>query len=81
MLAYSMATLLSSRKELIDFLFFPFFGFPKAHVLVSELGQVKGSDFEAVDESSLTVNADSGQAIQPGLAPNPTKHLRIQGPP
>ena len=50
-------------------------------VLVSELGQVKGSDFEAVDESSLMVNADSGQAIEPGLAPDPPKNLRIQGSP
>jgi hypothetical protein len=29
--------------------------------LVGELGQVKGSDFEAIDESSLMVNQDSGQ--------------------
>jgi hypothetical protein len=50
-------------------------------VLVSELGQVKGSDFEAVDESSLMVNADSGQAIEPGLAPDPPKNLQIQGSP
>jgi hypothetical protein len=50
-------------------------------VLVSELGQVKGSDFEAVDESSLMVNADSGQAIGPGLAPDPPENLRIQDPP
>jgi hypothetical protein len=50
-------------------------------VLVSELGQVKGSDFEAIDESSLMVNADSGQAIEPGLAPDPPKNLRIQGSP
>jgi hypothetical protein len=50
-------------------------------VLVSELGQVKGSDFEAIDESSLMVNADSGQAIEPDLAPDPPKNLRIQGSP
>jgi len=50
-------------------------------VSVSELGQVKGSDFEAVDESSLMVNADSGQAIEPGFAPDPPKNLRIQGSP
>jgi hypothetical protein len=49
--------------------------------LVSELGQVKGSDFEAVDESSLMVNADSGQAIEPGNAPDPPKNLLIQGSP
>ena len=47
-------------------------------VLVSELGQVKGSDFEAVDESTLMVNANSGQAIQPSLAPDPPKNLRIE---
>jgi hypothetical protein len=34
-------------------------------VLVNELKRVKGSDFEAVDESPLIVNADSGQARQP----------------
>jgi hypothetical protein len=33
-------------------------------ILVNELGQVKGSDFEAVDESSLMVDTDSGQASQ-----------------
>ena len=33
-------------------------------MLVSELGQVKGSNFEAVDESSLMVDPDSGQANQ-----------------
>lgn len=33
--------------------------------LVSELRQVKGSDFEAVDESGLMVHPDSGQAHQP----------------
>jgi hypothetical protein len=31
-------------------------------VLVPELHQVKGSDFEAVDVSSLMVNPGSGQA-------------------
>jgi hypothetical protein len=31
-------------------------------VLVPELHQVKGSDFEAVDVSSLMVDPDSGQA-------------------
>jgi hypothetical protein len=50
-------------------------------VLVSELGQVKGSDFEAVDESSLMVNADSGQAIAPSLPPDPPKNLRMQSSP
>ena len=33
-------------------------------MLVSELAQVKGSDFEAVDVSSLMVDADSGLAVQ-----------------
>ena len=33
--------------------------------LVSELRRVKGSDFEAVDETSLIIDADSGQAMQP----------------
>jgi hypothetical protein len=36
-------------------------------VLVGELAQVKGSDFEAVDESSLMIHPDSGQARQEGL--------------
>jgi len=33
-------------------------------MLVSELRQVKGSDFEAVDEGYLMINPDSGQARQ-----------------
>ena len=33
-------------------------------MLVSELAQVKGSDFEAVDVSSLMVDSDSGLAVQ-----------------
>ena len=33
-------------------------------MLVSELAQIKGSDFEAVDVSSLMVDPDSGLAIQ-----------------
>jgi hypothetical protein len=33
-------------------------------MLVSELAQVKGSDFEVVDVSSLMVNPDSGLAVQ-----------------
>ncbi len=44
-------------------------GAPNPHwnddVLVNDLKRVKGSDFEAVDESPLIVNADSGQARQP----------------
>ena len=35
-------------------------------VLVGELAQVTGSDFEAVDESSLMIDPDSGQARQEG---------------
>jgi len=34
--------------------------------VLNELKQIKGSDFEAVDESSLIVDPDSGQAVQPG---------------
>jgi hypothetical protein len=30
--------------------------------LVTDFGKIKGSDFEAVDESSLQINVDSGQA-------------------
>jgi uncharacterized membrane protein YgcG len=37
-------------------------------MLVSELAQVKGSDFEAVDVSSLMVDPDSGLAAQSGGA-------------
>jgi len=37
-------------------------------VLVSQLARVKGSDFEAVDASSLMINADSG-AARTGAAP------------
>jgi hypothetical protein len=37
-------------------------------VLVGELGLVKGSSFEAVDESSLMINPDSGQARQDSAA-------------
>jgi hypothetical protein len=46
--------------------------------LVSELRQVPGSAFEAVDESGLMVNPDSGQTKQdpsdptpPSIPPNP----------
>jgi hypothetical protein len=34
-------------------------------VLVSEFRRLKGSDFEAVDETSMVIHADSGQARQP----------------
>jgi chitodextrinase len=40
-------------------------------VLVAEFGHVKGSDFEAVDESSLMVNPDSGEARQTGADSDP----------
>jgi len=43
-------------------------------VLVGELSRVTGSDFEAVDETALMVNPDSGQALQvadPGGTPQP----------
>jgi hypothetical protein len=43
-------------------------------VLVSELRQVKGSDFEALDQSSLMVDPDSGRALQstnPGSTQDP----------
>lgn len=33
--------------------------------VLHELGQVHGGDFEAVDESSLMIDPDSGQAVQP----------------
>ena len=33
-------------------------------VLVSEFGQIHGSDFEAVDVSSLMIDPNSGQALQ-----------------
>ena len=42
-------------------------------VLVTEFRRVKGSDFEAVDESSMIINPDTGQARQPlGLPPAAT---------
>lgn len=34
---------------------------------LARMSGVKGSDFEAVDESSLTVNPDSGQAVQASI--------------
>ena len=38
-------------------------------VLVSELRRVKGADFEAVDETPLMIDANSGQARQPSTGP------------
>ena len=43
-------------------------------MLVAGFRQLKGSDFEAVDVSSLMVNPDSGQAAQP-TQPDPTEGL------
>jgi len=43
-------------------------------VLVTEFRRVKGSDFEAVDESSLIIDPDTGQARQP-LGPPPAAIL------
>jgi len=40
-------------------------------MLVSELRQVKGSDFEAVDESYLMIDPDSGQARQGDIDTQP----------
>ena len=37
-------------------------------VLVTELRRVKGTDFEAVDETPLIIKVDSGQARQPSTA-------------
>jgi hypothetical protein len=48
-------------------------GVPDEHwdndTLVSELRQVKGSAFEAVDVSSLMIGEDSGQVMQAGKQP------------
>lgn len=46
-------------------------------VLVSELGQIRGSDFEAVDESSLMADPNSGLAIEPNLPPAAPTNLRV----
>ena len=50
--------------------------------LVGELGRVKGSDFEAVDESSLMVDPDSGrtrQAVPGGGPPSAVRVIQLQG--
>ncbi len=44
---------------------------PYMDQLVSDFRQLKGSDFEAVDESSLMVSPNSGQARQPASAAGP----------
>jgi hypothetical protein len=41
-------------------------------MLVSAFRQLKGSDFEAVDVSSLMVNKDSGQVMGISVTPQPT---------
>jgi len=46
-------------------------------LLVGELAQIKGSDFEAVDESSLMVDSNSGLATESLLPPSPPRDLRI----
>jgi hypothetical protein len=46
-------------------------------LLVGELAQIKGSDFEAVDESSLMVDPNSGLVAEPSLPPLPPTNLRI----
>jgi hypothetical protein len=43
--------------------------------LVGELGQVKGSDFEAIDESSLTLDPDSGETSLATPIPRATRNL------
>jgi hypothetical protein len=45
-------------------------------VLVSELRLVKGSDFEAIDQSPLMVSPDSGQ-VRTGFALSPPENVRI----
>ena len=46
--------------------------------VLHELGSVTGSAFEAVNESSLMVNQDSGQAKQlNSLKPSPPKNLKV----
>ena len=46
-------------------------------LLVGELGQVRGSDFEAVDESTLMLDPNSGLALEQNLPPAPPTNLRI----
>jgi hypothetical protein len=46
--------------------------------VLNELKQVRGSDFEAVDVSSLMVHPDSGQAVQPGArVAGPSAEVRV----
>ena len=46
-------------------------------LLVGELAQIKGSEFEAVDESSLMVDPNSGRVTESRLPPSPPKNLRV----
>jgi hypothetical protein len=46
-------------------------------LLVGELAQIKGSDFDAVDESSLMADANSGLATASLLLPSPPSDLRV----
>ncbi len=46
-------------------------------LLVSELGQITGSDFEAVDESALMVDSNSGLTAESNPSPDPPKNLRM----
>ena len=43
--------------------------------LVGELAQVRGSDFEAIDGSSLMLDPDSGETNLTISIPRPTKNL------
>jgi hypothetical protein len=47
------------------------------NLLVGELGQIKGSDFEAVDASSLTVDPNSGLVDESRIPPAPPKNLQV----
>jgi len=46
-------------------------------LLVGELAQIKGSDFEAVDEAPLMVDPNSGLANESLIPPSPPKNLRV----
>ena len=46
-------------------------------LLVGELAQIKGSDFEAVDESPLMVDPNSSLANESLIPPSPPKNLRV----
>lgn len=47
---------------------------------VDQLKQIPASDFQAVDESSLMVNVNSGQAVQSALTAPPTTAVRSTPP-